>query len=74
MCEPLTAEDLKERIDDLLASGKQNGAVLAALQSHGYEIVLEPLFGIGIKFTDQGSVVTYYHPKLVPTSNKPPAP
>lgn len=70
MCEPCTKDDLYQRIDDLIASGKYNGEVFSALESRGYEVTIDPLFGVGIGFTDQGERTICYHPKLVATKSK----
>ena len=70
MCEPCTKDDLYDRIEGLLASGKFNGEVFSALQSHGYEVISDPIFGVGIEFTDRGEKTTCYHPKLVAAKSK----
>lgn len=68
MCEPLSKDDLYTQIEGLVASGKYNGEVLSALQSQGYEVIIDPLFGVGIGYFDQGEKIICYHPKLVVTN------
>lgn len=68
MCESCTKDDLFARIEELIASGKYNGAVFAALESHGYEVIRDPILGVGVQFRDQGEKTICYHPKLMESS------
>jgi len=75
MCESHDVDDVLERIEDLLATGKQVSAVISALSAQGYEIVSDStvtnsIFSLGIRFQSEGAQVVRYDPRLTAQDDK----
>jgi len=75
MCESHGVDDVLERIEDLLATGKKVSAVISALSAQGYEIVSDStvtnsIFSLGIRFQSEGAQVVRYDPRLTVLNNK----
>lgn len=64
MSESIILTEMKQRINDLIASGKHNGQVVAALEDFGYEVFDHPLFGKGVSSISNGERVACFHPIL----------
>lgn len=72
MSESQVLDEMHKRINDLVASGKHNGQVVAALEGFGYEVFDHQIFGKGVSSIVDGERVVCYHPVLENNTAGPP--